>query len=78
MDGGGLDRPAGLHHDISLLRRLMFGRPIETEHQEKELLPKFLALPVFSSDAISSVAYASQQILLVLGAFLLADSTRGR
>ena len=61
-------RPAGLHHDISLLRRLMFGRPIETEHQEKELLPKFLALPVFSSDAISSVAYASQQILLVLGA----------
>ena len=61
-------RPAGLHHDISLLRRLLFGRPIETENQEEELLPKFLALPLFSSDAISSVAYASQQILLVLGA----------
>src|SRR5207237_2731566 len=32
------------------------------------LLPKFLALPVFSSDAISSVAYATQQIILALGA----------
>ncbi len=35
---------------------------------EHTLLPKFLALPVFSSDAISSVAYATQQIVLALGA----------
>src|SRR5687767_6782919 len=32
------------------------------------LLPKTIALPVFSSDALSSVAYATQEILLVLGA----------
>lgn len=47
---------------------MLFGRPIETEHQEHALLPKLIALPVFASDAISSVAYATQQILLVLGA----------
>ncbi len=35
---------------------------------EHTLLPKFLALPVFASDAISSVAYATQQIVLALGA----------
>lgn len=34
---------------------------------EHTLLPKLLALPVFSSDALSSVAYASQEIMLVLG-----------
>src|SRR5579862_1396005 len=50
------------------LRRLFFGNPISSEHAEHTLLPKFLALPVFSSDAISSVAYATQQIVLVLGA----------
>lgn len=50
------------------LRRLFFGNPISSEHAEHTLLPKFLALPVFSSDAISSVAYATQQIVLALGA----------
>ena len=50
------------------LRRLLFGRPIRTEHDEHVRLPKVIALPVFSSDAISSVAYATQEILLVLGA----------
>ncbi len=51
-----------------LLRRMIFGNPISSEHLEHTLLPKFLALPVFASDAISSVAYATQQIVLVLGA----------
>jgi amino acid transporter len=46
----------------------MFGSPISSEHMEHTLLPKWLALPVFSSDAISSVAYATQQIVLALGA----------
>lgn len=57
----------GLHHDVTPVRRLLFGNPIETEHHEHSLLPKAIALPVFASDAISSVAYATQQILLVLG-----------
>ncbi len=49
------------------IRRLVFGNPISTEHADHSLLPKILALPVFSSDAISSVAYATQQIVLALG-----------
>src|SRR3954453_20464683 len=50
------------------LRRLLFGNPLSSEHMEHTLLPRLLALPVFASDAISSVAYASQQIILALGA----------
>ncbi|HLI49095.1 MAG TPA: APC family permease [Chthonomonas sp.] len=54
----------------SLLKRfirVLLGRPLSSSQMEHTLLPKFLALPVFSSDAISSVAYATQEILLVLG-----------
>jgi amino acid transporter len=50
------------------IRRAVFGNPISSEHVAHTLLPKILALPVFASDAISSVAYATQQIILVLGA----------
>src|SRR5579859_5087704 len=49
-------------------RRLLLGAPVSSEHLEHTLLPKLLALPVFASDAISSVAYATQQIVLALGA----------
>jgi amino acid transporter len=49
-------------------RRLIFGAPISSEHADHTLLRKILALPVFASDAISSVAYATQQIVLALGA----------
>jgi amino acid transporter len=59
-------------HSVNPLRVLLFGRPIATEKQDHARLPKFLALPVFSSDAISSVAYATQQILLAFGAAGLA------
>lgn len=57
----------GLHHEIPWYRRLLFGKPIETEHQEQARLTKTVALPVFASDAISSVSYATQEILLALG-----------
>ena len=53
---------------VQRLRRIVFGSPISTEHAEHTLLRKILALPVFASDAISSVAYATQQIVLALGA----------
>src|SRR6266550_3122109 len=53
---------------IKRLRRMLLGSPVSSEHMEHTLLPKFLALPVFASDAISSVAYATQQIILALGA----------
>lgn len=51
----------------SRLRRTLLGEPIATSEGEETRLPKRLALPVFSSDAISSVAYATQEILLALG-----------
>ncbi|NLH97953.1 MAG: APC family permease [Chthonomonadales bacterium] len=53
-------------HPINPLRLLLFGRPIATEQAETTRLPKIIALPVFASDAISSSAYATQEILLVL------------
>lgn len=59
--------------------QLLFGPPIPTHLQEHSRLPKLLALPIFSSDAISSVAYATQEILLALGAAgLAADAYRGQ
>jgi amino acid transporter len=50
----------------SILKRLLVGRPLSSGHLEHTLLPKILALPVFSSDALSSVAYATEEILAVL------------
>src|SRR4051794_34746002 len=49
----------------SILKRLLVGRPIPTDEQEHQLLPKSIALATFSSDAISSTAYATEEILFV-------------
>jgi amino acid transporter len=49
------------------LKRVFVGRPMSSGELEHTLLPKVLALPVFSSDPLSSVAYATQEIILVLG-----------
>jgi amino acid transporter len=51
---------------IHRLKHLLFGRPLSSERLEHERLDKKTALAVLSSDAISSVAYATEQILLVL------------
>lgn len=48
------------------LKRLFIGTPIATAQAERERLTKFKALAVLSSDAISSVAYATEAILLSL------------
>ena len=48
------------------LKRFLVGRPIETAAQHEQRLSKRIALAVFSSDALSSVAYASEAILVVL------------
>jgi len=47
-------------------RRILFGRQLSNEEDAFERLPKKLALPIFSSDAISSSAYATEEILRVL------------
>jgi amino acid transporter len=49
------------------LKRVFLGRPMASGELEHTLLPKTIALPVFSSDPLSSNAYATQEILLVLG-----------
>jgi amino acid transporter len=48
------------------IRRLLVGRPMRTGQMEETLLPKFLALPIFASDPLSSVAYATESALVVL------------
>lgn len=51
---------------LSTLKRKLLGTPLRTEEAHQERLSKFAALAVFSSDALSSVAYATEEILLVL------------
>ncbi|HEX6130891.1 MAG TPA: APC family permease [Actinomycetota bacterium] len=47
-------------------KRMLVGRAKSSDQLEHTLLPKFIALPVFSSDPLSSNAYATEEILLVL------------
>ncbi len=48
------------------VKRLLLGRALRSDKLGDTLLPKRIALPVFASDALSSNAYATQEILLVL------------
>ncbi|MGW2563696.1 APC family permease [Streptomyces sp. NPDC001514] len=50
----------------AFLKRLVIGRALRSEELGETLLPKRIALPIFASDPLSSVAYATQEILLVL------------
>src|SRR5438876_928629 len=52
--------------NASLLKRLIVGKPMPLAQARHERLSKTVALAVFSSDALSSVAYATEEILLVL------------
>src|SRR5215467_1102283 len=74
--------PAGLRGIIGLVRlhrlkRVFVGTPLPTAQQRHERLGKAIALATFASDALSSVAYATEEILLVLvlaGAIALSYS----
>ena len=48
------------------LRRVLVGPPMQTGQIHETLLPKWLALPIFASDPLSSVAYATESALVVL------------
>lgn len=48
------------------LKQRLFGRPFASDEEQHQLLPKRLALPVFASDPLSSVAYATEEAMLVL------------
>ncbi|MFW0784827.1 APC family permease [Gordonia sp. CPCC 206044] len=56
-------------------KRLLLGRPFRSDRLGHTLLPKRIALPVFASDAMSSVAYAPQEIFLVLSVAGLSAMT---
>jgi amino acid transporter len=55
---------------ISLSRqkvsRWLFGRPLQTDEDAQQTISKRVGLAVFASDALSSIAYATQEILVVL------------
>jgi hypothetical protein len=51
---------------VAELRRWVLGRPLATAHAVHERLSNVKALVVFSSDNLSSVAYATEENLLVL------------
>lgn len=51
---------------VSLAKRLLIGKPIATSEEGHQRLKKRVALPIFASDAISSTAYATDEIVVVL------------
>ena len=57
---------------LNSLKKLLVGSPLATAQARHERLSKTAALAVFSSDALSSVAYATEEILLIL---VLAGTT---
>src|SRR3954463_10488890 len=51
---------------LTLAKRGLIGRPLASSEQDHQRLPKTIALATFSSDAISSTAYATEEILFVI------------
>ncbi len=49
-----------------VVKRLLVGRALRSDRQSEQELPKRLALPIFASDPLSSVTYATQELLVVL------------
>src|SRR3989440_3619632 len=56
------------------LRRVLVGKPMQSGQMHETLLPKWLALPIFASDPLSSVAYATEAALVVLVAAAAASA----
>jgi amino acid transporter len=53
---------------VSVAKRLLIGKPIATSEEHQQKLSKRVALPIFASDAVSSTAYATDEIVLVITA----------
>lgn len=49
-----------------VVKRLLLGEPLDSGKLDEQLLPKRRALPIFASDALSSVAYAPQELVMIL------------
>src|ERR1044072_229649 len=59
-------RGLGGTDDVAFVKRVLVGRPLATTEMEHQRISKTIALAVFSSDAISSTAYATEEILFVV------------
>ncbi|MFZ3230863.1 MAG: APC family permease [Pseudobdellovibrio sp.] len=59
----------------SKFRRILIGSPIATEHQHHQLIPKWKALALLSADALSSIAYATEEIIIPLSLSGIALAT---
>ncbi len=53
---------------FSFFHRAIIGKPLKSEEASNEKLPKWKALSIFSSDALSSVGYGPEQIVVTLAA----------
>jgi hypothetical protein len=51
---------------MAALKRILLGQPLSSADEHHQRLSKKIALPVFASDAISSTAYATDEILVVI------------
>src|SRR6184192_961032 len=73
VSGPSCERSGG-SEDVAFVKRVLVGRPLATTEMEHQRIPKTIGLAVFSSDAISSTAYATEEILFVtaVGASSLA------
>ena len=60
------DDSRGPADETPIAKRILIGEPLTSEELEGQLLPKKMALPIFASDALSSVAYAPQELLMIL------------
>src|SRR4051812_22799973 len=56
---------------IRQAKRLFIGDPLSSEMAQHERIPKWKALAVLSSDALSSVAYATEEVLIPLSLFAI-------
>jgi len=59
----------------SLVKRVLVGKPIATSEEGHQRLTKVIALAVFASDAISSTAYAGEEVMLVLLPFATVEQS---
>ena len=52
--------------EIPIAKRILIGDPLASTNSDEHLLPKRMALPIFASDALSSVAYGPQEMMMIL------------
>lgn len=53
-------------HPLARIRQILFGHPLKTAHQKKERVGFWLGLPILAVDTISSLAYATEEIVIAL------------